>query len=478
MVLQAWAGDRALTKNGPRKWAAEVVEHVLASGSFSQLARVTGHSPCIESGVTGGLPGERRRCDGGTMSQPTERIIATQCCVVGGGPAGMMLALLLARAGIRVAVLEKHGDFLRDFRGDTVHPSTLAVLDEIGIKQRFDALPQQRVEQIKVQFADGLHPIVDFRGLTPFPYLALVPQWDFLDFLADEATRFPGFDLHMQSQVTTLLREGRRVIGVRAQTRQGSLVVKADVVVGCDGRSSDVRAQAGLRSHDLGAPMDVLWFRLPRSASDRTESFGVAGRGRFMVLIQREQYWQIGYVIPKGSAPLLRQKPIEHFRTDVARRVKFLADRTDTLESWSDVKLLEVQVDCLLRWFGPGLLMIGDAAHAMSPIGGVGINLAIQDAVAAANALIPPLRQQRVPNLAELARVQLRRILPTQLVQGLQVQIQQRLIAPALRGEDDGQGVELPALLRRLLMVPSVRRIPARVFGVGFGREHVAALAG
>jgi 2-polyprenyl-6-methoxyphenol hydroxylase-like FAD-dependent oxidoreductase len=412
------------------------------------------------------------------MSQPTERTITTQCCVVGGGPAGMMLALLLARAGIRVAVLEKHGDFLRDFRGDTVHPSTLAVLDEIGLKQRFDALPQQRVEQIEVQFADGLHPVVDLRGLEPFPYLALVPQWDFLSFLADEASRFAGFDLHMQSEVTTLLREGRRVVGVRAQTSEGSLVVNADVVVACDGRSSDVRARAGMVAHDLGAPMDVLWFRLPRRPSDHGESFGVAGRGRFMVLIQREQYWQIGYVIPKGSAPLLRRQPIEHFRTEIGRRVGFLADRTGALESWADVKLLEVHVDRLRRWFAPGLLLIGDAAHAMSPIGGVGINLAIQDAVAAANALIPPLREQRAPNLAELARVQLRRTLPTQLLQSLQVQIQQRVIAPAMREEDDGQQIEMPALLRRLLALQSVRRIPARVFGVGFGREHVAALAG
>jgi 2-polyprenyl-6-methoxyphenol hydroxylase-like FAD-dependent oxidoreductase len=406
--------------------------------------------------------------------QTSEQTIKTRCCVVGGGPAGMMLGLLLARAGIQVTVLEKHADFLRDFRGDTVHPSTLEILDQIGLKSRFDRIPQQRVEQIKAQFADGRHPIVDFRKIRPFPYLALVPQWDFLDFLSDEARAYPTFQLFMQAEATRLQYEGNRVTGVVAQTPQGQLRVSADVVVGCDGRSSTIRAQSGLETHDLGAPMDVLWFRLPRSNRDTDESFGVIGRGHFMALIQRGEYWQIAYVIPKGTAESMRQQPIESFRGQVAKQVKFLADRTQSLASWDDVKLLEVKVDRLKRWFEPGLLCIGDAAHAMSPIGGVGINLAIQDAVAAANALAPALQQNEgAPSTRVLAGVQLRREIPTRIVQGIQVQIQNRVIAPALREKDDGRPLAMPGLLQSALQLDAVRAIPARIFGRGVLRERV-----
>jgi 2-polyprenyl-6-methoxyphenol hydroxylase-like FAD-dependent oxidoreductase len=403
----------------------------------------------------------------------SEQTITTRCCVVGGGPAGMMLGLLLARAGVQVAVLEKHADFLRDFRGDTVHPSTLEILDQIGLKSKFDQIPQQRAEQIKAQFADGLHPVVDFRKIRPFPYIALVPQWDFLDFLADEARRYPTFELFMNAEATTLLYEGNHVTGVVARTPQGQLRVRADVVVGCDGRHSTVRAQSGLETLDLGAPMDVLWFRLPRASTDTHEFFGIIGRGHFIALLQRGEYWQMAYVIQKGAAEKMRGQPIESFRAQVAKQVPFLADRTGSIGSWDDVKLLEVHVDRLKRWFEPGLLCIGDAAHAMSPIGGVGINLAIQDAVAAANALAPALRQNGAPSTRVLAGVQLRRELPTRVVQGIQVQIQNRVIAPTLRDTGDSGPLEMPALLRSALQLDAVRAIPARIFGLGVRRERV-----
>jgi 2-polyprenyl-6-methoxyphenol hydroxylase-like FAD-dependent oxidoreductase len=407
------------------------------------------------------------------MDFTSERVLTTRCCVVGGGPAGMMLGLLLARAGVQVTVLEKHADFLRDFRGDTVHPSTLEVLAEIGLKERFDSIPQQHVQQIKAQFADGRHPIIDFRNIKPFPYLSLVPQWDFLDFLADEARVYPNFQLLMQSEVTALSHDGKRVTGVLANTRQGPLRIQADVVVGCDGRHSTVREQSGLPSRDLGAPMDVFWFRIPRTKSDTDESFGILGRGNFCALLQRGEYWQVAYVIPKGSAAKRREAPIENFRTEVARLISFLADRVGALSSWDDVKLLEVHVDRLKKWYAPGLLMIGDAAHAMSPIGGVGINLAIQDAVAAANALAPALRREGAPSTLVLASVQRRRTVPTRIIQAIQVQIQDRVIAPVLRESDDGHPIEMPLLLRKALQLSAVREIPARVFGVGVLREHV-----
>jgi 2-polyprenyl-6-methoxyphenol hydroxylase-like FAD-dependent oxidoreductase len=315
--------------------------------------------------------------------------------------------------------------------------------------------------------------VVDFRRIRPFPYIALVPQWDFLDFLADEARKYPNFELRMQTEVAGLIYQGERVVGLNAISTEGSLRVNADVVVGCDGRHSTVRAESGLKSEDLGAPMDVLWFRLPRVKSDTTESFGIIGRGHFLALLQRGDYWQIAYVIPKGSSTSLRHEPIEKFRAELARQAVFLADRTAELASWDDVKLLEVRVDRLKRWYEPGLLLIGDAAHAMSPIGGVGINLAIQDAVAAANALGQALERPGAPSVSVLRSVQFRREIPTRVVQGIQVQIQNRVIAPALRAEDDGSPVAIPRLLRSALKVDAVRSIPARIFGVGVLRERV-----
>jgi 2-polyprenyl-6-methoxyphenol hydroxylase-like FAD-dependent oxidoreductase len=411
------------------------------------------------------------------MANPTPTLVA-RCCVVGGGPAGMMAGLLLARSGIKTVVLEKHGDFLRDFRGDTVHPSTLEILAELGLKDRFDALPQHRVEHIEGMFSDGIHTVGDFRALKPFPYLALVPQWDLLDLLATEAGTYPCFSLHMQSEVTRLLRHGNdgRIAGVVAKTPDGELRVRADLVIACDGRHSIIREAAGLRPQNFGAPMDVLWFRMPRLPTDPEGTYGVPGRSGFLVLLNRNDYWQVAAVIPKGDAARWRARAITEFRTLVARRVEFMRDRVDAIGSWDDVKLLEVRVDRLPRWHRPGLLLIGDAAHAMSPIGGVGINLAIQDAVAAANILVPALREPGVTSESVLAAVQRRRLFPTKVIQAVQVFLQRRLIAPALAKPDDGTPVVLSPVARMLLRSRLLRSIPARLFGVGIRREHVRTL--
>ena len=401
--------------------------------------------------------------------------VECDCCIVGGGPAGMMLGLLLVRAGLRVVLLEKHADFLRDFRGDTVHPSTLELLDELGIKQRFDRLPQQRADEIKVLFRDGLHAVGDFRSLGAFPYLSFVPQRDFLDFLSKEAQHVSrGFDLRMQHEVVELIDRAGRVAGVTARTPEGATVhVEAKLTVACDGRHSEVRKAAGLSALQLGAPMDVLWFQLPRLPHDPEDPFAVAERGRFLVLLNRREYWQIAYVIPKGHAPDLKREPITSFRHEIARRLPLVADRTSALASWDDVHLLEVRVDQLLRWHRPGLLVIGDAAHAMSPIGAVGINLAIQDAVATANRITAPLRRGQTPSTLQLAFIQLRRQLPAASIQALQLLLQRLVIAPALAASDDPLPVALPAALRFALLFQRVREIPARVFGLGPWREHI-----
>lgn len=405
----------------------------------------------------------------------TQHTLSTRCCVVGGGPAGMMLGLQLARAGVDVVVLEKHGDFLRDFRGDTVHPATLEILAELGLKQRFDALPQHRADQIEGLFADGVYAMGDFRGLKPFPYIALVPQWDLLNLLAQEAQTYPNFTLLMRSEATGLIRdsETNRVCGVVTATPDGLLHIQADLVVGCDGRHSRLRQAAGLQSKDLGAPMDVLWFRLPRHDGDPNGTYGVPGKGNLLVLLNRDSYWQAALVIPKGGAGQWQTRPISDLHRLIAQRVAFLSTSVTALTSWDEVKLLEVRVDRLPRWHLPGLLLIGDAAHAMSPIGGVGINLAIQDAVATANILGPALLAPGLPDEALLAAVQRRRVLPTKIIQTIQLLLQRRLIAPMLGLPDDGQPLALPAAVKWLLRWRLIRSIPARVFGVGFFREHV-----
>src|SRR5579862_3792287 len=336
--------------------------------------------------------------------------ISTTCCIAGGGPAGMMLGFLLARAGIDVAVLEKHADFFRDFRGDTVHPSTLELMYELGLLDEFLKLPHRKVQTLSGQVGAGHLTLVDFRHLpTHCKFIALMPQWDFLNFLAEHGRRYKTFDLHMRTEATELIEEGGRVVGVRAKTPDGTLAIRADLVVGCDGRHSTIRARAGLQSDDYGAPMDVLWFRISRRADDASDAFGHIEAGKMMILLDRGDYWQCAYVIAKGGIEKVQAEGLDAFRRRVIEMSPFLADRVGELKSWDDVKLLTVTVDRLLKWWRPGLICIGDAAHAMSPIGGVGINMAVQDAVAAANRLAAPLKAGTVTD-ADLQAIERRRM--------------------------------------------------------------------
>ncbi|MEX2221252.1 MAG: FAD-dependent oxidoreductase [Candidatus Rokuibacteriota bacterium] len=403
---------------------------------------------------------------------------AVGCCIVGGGPAGMMLGLLLARAGVSVRVLEKHADFLRDFRGDTIHPSTLELMHELGILEEFLQLPHQKVPRLAAQFGDFPVTIADFTHLrTTCRFIALMPQWDFLDFLAGHAKRYPTFQLEMRAEATGLIEEAGRVTGVRATTPAGPVEVRADLVVAADGRSSVLRERARLHVEDLGAPMDVFWFGLSRRPQDPEATMGRFDVGRIFILINRGEHWQCGFVIPKGSAEDVRRRGLDAFRASVIRLAPFTADRIgEEIRAWEDVKLLTVTVDRLRQWYRPGLLCLGDAAHAMSPVGGVGINLAIQDAVAAANLLWEPLRAGR-PTTDHLRRVQRRRQWPTRVTQGLQLLVQRRIITQALRGGqalDGGTARLAPPLFVRLLARYAVlQRLPARLIGVGVRAEHV-----
>ncbi len=392
-------------------------------------------------------------------------------CIAGGGPAGMMLGVLLARAGMDVIVLEKHADFLRDFRGDTIHPSTLDVLQELGWLDAFLALPHQEVRALTALVGDTPVTIAEFTHLpTRCHFIAFMPQWDFLNFLAERGASYPGFQLRMESEVTDLLQESGRVTGVCVHTKDGKFVVRADLVVGADGRESIVRQQAALPVTDLGAPMDVLWFRLTRRPDDAAPALGRAEPGRIFISLNRGEHWQCGYVIPKGNAAEVRARGIEAFRADVARLLPAAADHVGEIRNWEDVKLLTVKVDRLKRWSRPGLLCIGDAAHAMSPVGGVGINLAIQDAVAAANLLAAPLRERRLTT-CDLDRVRRRREWPTRATQAMQLAIQKRIIRRVLGTTDP---LRPPWLVRLLDAVPLLQRIPARLVGMGVRPEHVS----
>ena len=393
--------------------------------------------------------------------------------MAGGGPAGMMLGLLLARAGVSVLVMEKHADFLRDFRGDTIHPSTLELMLELGLLPEFLALPHQEVPRLIAQFGDRTVPVADFTHLpTRCRFIALMPQWDFLDFLVRQASRYPTFQLLMQTEATGLIEENGRVRGVRATGPAGRLDVRADLVVAADGRASVLREQAGLGVDDLGAPMDVLWFRLSRRPTDPDATMGRFDVGRIFVLLNRGEHWQCGYVIPKGAADEIRRRGLDAFRAAVSALLPFAADRVGELAGWDDVRLLTVKVDRLQQWHRPGLLCIGDAAHAMSPVGGVGINLAVQDAVAAANRLWRPLRDRAVGD-EDLRRVQRRREWPTRVTQWLQVVVQRRLVSRALGGGP----LRLPLFVRLLARCPLVRRLPARLVGVGIRPEHIESPA-
>ncbi|AMN39845.1 FAD-dependent oxidoreductase [Rhodoplanes sp. Z2-YC6860] len=400
------------------------------------------------------------------MAEP----ITTRCCVAGGGPAGMMLGFLLARAGIDVVVLEKHKDFLRDFRGDTVHPSTLELMVELGLLDEFLKLPHAKVPRLSFQIGAERIPMVDLSHLpTHCKFVALMPQWDFLNFLADRGKRYPNFHLHMQAEATDLIEEGGRIVGLRARTPDGDLEIRATLVVGCDGRHSTMRERAGFQVEDIGAPIDVLWFRLSRRPTDTEETSGHMEAGQMMVMLNRGDYWQCAYVIPKGGIDTVKREGLEAFRERVATLEPFLRDRLGELKNFDDIKLLTVAIDRLREWHRDGLLCIGDAAHAMSPVGGVGVNLAVQDAVAAANILCEPLRSNAVSR-QHLAAVQERRVFPMRVIQWMQVIVQNKLLSPALSSKERPKP---PFVLQLVRWIPLLRRIPARLIGLGVRPEHI-----
>ena len=396
--------------------------------------------------------------------------LQTRCVIVGGGPAGMMAGYLLARAGVPVAVLEKHADFNRDFRGDTIHPSTLELMHELGLLDEFLKQPHQELQELRAVVNGRAVPVADFTKLpTRCKFIAFMPQWDFLNFLSSHAKRFPTFQLRMETEVVDLLMEGSRVTGVRAKTPQGELEVHADLVIGADGRHSTTQTHAGLKQLQFGVPIDVLWMRIPKKQGDPKQTFGFFQHGKLLVLLDRDDYWQCGFVIPKGGFDKIKARGLSEFQLQIVSFAGFLCDRVAELDNWSKIKLLTVQVNRLRDWCCEGLLCIGDSAHAMSPAGGVGINLAIQDAVATANLLAEELRSGPV-RVDDLRKVQARREWPTRLIQGMQIFIHRRVVTGRMSG---GKQASLPFVLRLLKWFPILRQLPARFIGLGPRPEHV-----
>ncbi len=394
-----------------------------------------------------------------------------QCCIAGGGPAGMMLGYLMGRAGVETVVLEKHGDFLRDFRGDTVHPSTLDIMSELGLIEDFLKHPHSEIREIAVEIGQDHIKVADFTRIPgQNKFMATMPQWDFLNFLAENAKRYPRLKILMQAEVTDLIEDGGRVIGVTAKTPEGPLSVRADVVIGCDGRSSTVRAKAGLDVQDLGAPIDVLWFRLSKKPGDPQTVLGRLSPGKMIVTIDRCEYWQCAYVIQKGGFQKVQADGLLAFKASLAEGAKFLADRVDELTSFEDIKLLSVSVDRLTKWSRPGLLCIGDAAHAMSPVGGVGVNLAIQDAVATANLLSAKLKTGTLKD-ADLDAVRRRRLFPVQVIQAAQILVHNTIFKPNLAGARPT--IKAPWPVKLLNRNAWLRRWPAELIGLGVRRENV-----
>ncbi|MFY9681448.1 MAG: FAD-dependent oxidoreductase [Candidatus Sulfotelmatobacter sp.] len=396
--------------------------------------------------------------------------LETNCCIAGGGPAGMMLGFLLARAGVDVIVLEKHADFLRDFRGDTIHPSTLELMYELGLLDDFLKRPHQEVREIAAQIGSRTVKIGDLTHLpTHCKFLALMPQWDFLNFIAEHGKHYPGFQIRMRTEAIDLIEQSGCVAGVRAKAPDGVIEIRASLTVGADGRQSIVRERAGLQVMDLGAPMDVFWMRISRRPDDAGHTFGHVEPGRMLVLINREEYWQCAYLIPKGTAEEVRKNGIGQFREEIAKLEPLLRDRVGELRDWNDVSLLTVKVDRLKRWWRPGLLCIGDAAHAMSPVGGVGINLAIQDAVAAANILAAKLAAGAVSE-KDLQAIQQRREFPTRATQKLQLAIQNAVIERVL---SSAHPLTIPWPIKLMQRLPRLLGLTARIVGMGFRPEHV-----
>jgi 2-polyprenyl-6-methoxyphenol hydroxylase-like FAD-dependent oxidoreductase len=399
--------------------------------------------------------------------------LQTRCVVVGGGPAGMMLGFLLARAGVQVVVLEKHADFLRDFRGDTIHPSTLELMHELDLLEEFLEQPHQELAELRGVINGRTVPIADFSRLpTHCKFIAFMPQWDFLNFLSSHAKHFPSFELRMEHEVTDLIVENNRVAGVRAKTPDGELDVRADLVFGADGRSSTVRDRAGFEVRQFGVPIDVLWMRISKHKEDPQQGLGFFQHGKLVVLLDRGDYWQCGYVIPKGAFDLIKARGLSRFHDELVRMVGFLGDRVAELDDWSKIRLLTVQINRLRKWYREGLLCIGDAAHAMSPAGGVGINLAIQDAVAAANLLAEKLRQGPV-SIVDFHKVQRRREWPAALIQRMQAFIHRHVVT----GRETSSKSSLPLFPLLLKHFPILRQLPARFIGIGPRPEHVRSPA-
>lgn len=398
----------------------------------------------------------------------------TTCCIAGGGPAGVMAGYLLARSGVRVIILEKHKDFFRDFRGDTVHPSTLQLFHELGLLQQFLKIPHQELPFISLKFGTSTFKLVDLTHLpTHCKFVALMPQWDLLNFLADQGKQFPGFDLRMEHEATGLLRSNGRVSGVEANTPSGPIRIYADLVLGCDGRHSTLRQSTHMDVMEFGVPIDVLWFRISRRSNDPEESLGNLNYGKALVLINRSEYFQAGLIVAKGSFERLRQNGLAAFQQDIARIAPFLGDRVTELSDWDQIKLLSVQINRLRQWHQPGLLLIGDAAHAMSPAGGVGINLAIQDAVAAANLLTAPLLERKLTE-ESLARVQKRREFPARVTQRMQVVAHKGIVA-TFRNPGPANP---PWQLKVAASLPFLPRLLARIVGIGVRPEHVQPAPG
>jgi 2-polyprenyl-6-methoxyphenol hydroxylase-like FAD-dependent oxidoreductase len=418
------------------------------------------------------LPAERDRRTQSDAVQSTGvmEAVTARCCIAGGGPAGIMLGYLLARSGIDVVVLEKHADFFRDFRGDTIHPSTLTVMQELGLLDEFLTLRHSEVRTLSGNISGEVVQIADFSHVPgPCKFVMFIPQWDFLNFLVEHARRFAGFRLLMETEARSLIIEDGRVTGLRALSQGGELIIRAGLTVAADGRSSILREQSGCEVIDIGAPIDALWMRLSKRPGDPAQTFGNIVAGGILVAIDRVEYYQCAFVIKKGAFEEMQRNGLEAFRQNVATIAPFLADRVNELQSWDDIKLLTVMVNRLKQWYRPGLLFIGDAAHAMSPVGGIGINLAIQDAVAASNLLTDSLRAG-APADGDLQLVQNRREPPTRKTQALQVFLQDRIINRVLNSSEQ---IRLPWLLRLFNRFPPLRSIPARTIGVGFLPEHV-----